>query len=155
MKRLQFLLQDNRLEELDGLVNELGLKSRTDLLNSALSLFEWAVHERQKGRIIVAYDEDADRYKEVVVDGFPPVAPHPAQPRIAARNQDFDRLLYAFILDSLGHWIKESGAGYQILNKISEANPGEQSEAVRILQEAARENRDENGMRPGGHNNER
>jgi hypothetical protein len=73
MKRLQFLVPDERAREIDDLVKRTGLPNRTDLLNNALTLLEWAVRERENGRIIGSIDEQAERYKEVELPGFPPV----------------------------------------------------------------------------------
>lgn len=73
MKRLQFLMADDLVIHLDALVDETGLKTRTQLLNSALTLFEWAVRERKNGRVIASVDEAADKYKEIDLPGLPPV----------------------------------------------------------------------------------
>jgi hypothetical protein len=41
--------------------------TKKDLLNDALTLFEWAVNERIAGRMIASVDEGQQRYKEVVM----------------------------------------------------------------------------------------
>lgn len=71
MKRLQFDFPDERVKELDALVERTGLKTRAQLINSALTLFEWAVREREAGRIIASVDEITEKYKEVEMPGFP------------------------------------------------------------------------------------
>ena len=71
MKRLQFDFPDEKVKELDDLVERTGFKTRVQLFNSALSLFEWAIREREAGRIVASVDESTDRYKEVVMPGFP------------------------------------------------------------------------------------
>ena len=71
MKRLQFDFADERVKELDDLVERTGLKTRAQFFNSALSLFEWAIREREAGRIIASVDEATDKYKEVEMPGFP------------------------------------------------------------------------------------
>lgn len=71
MKRLQILMSTERLQELDELVRQSGLKTRTDLVNSALTLFEWAFRERLAGRSIGSLDEEKDRFKEIDLPGLP------------------------------------------------------------------------------------
>jgi hypothetical protein len=70
MKRLQVLMSDERLDELDALVKLTGLKTRTELINYSLTLFEWSVKERLGGRIIASVDEQNERYKEVELPGI-------------------------------------------------------------------------------------
>jgi hypothetical protein len=74
MKRLQFDMPENKVKELDELVEQIGLKTRTQLINSALSLFKWAVRQREEGRIIASLDEVTGQYKEIEMPGFPAVA---------------------------------------------------------------------------------
>lgn len=71
MKRLQFELPEERVLELDNLAERTGLKTRVQLLNTALTLFEWAVREREAGRIIASLDEGNAKYKEIDMPGFP------------------------------------------------------------------------------------
>jgi len=71
MKRLQFELSEKRVEELDTLVEQTGSKTRVQLINAAITLFEWAVREREAGRIIASIDEKLGRYKEIEMAEFP------------------------------------------------------------------------------------
>jgi len=71
--RLQFEMTEERVKEIDDLIERLGLKTRVNLLNEALTLYEWAIRERESGRIIASVDEAEDKYKEVDMPGFPPV----------------------------------------------------------------------------------
>ena len=71
MKRLQFELPAERVKELDELLERTGLKTRVNLFNHALTLFEWAVRERESGRIIASMDEETGRYKELEMPGLP------------------------------------------------------------------------------------
>jgi hypothetical protein len=73
MKRIQFLMDDDLVRELDKLVEKNGLKTRTQLLNIALTFFEWAVRERETGNIIASVNERTERYKEIDLPGFPPL----------------------------------------------------------------------------------
>jgi hypothetical protein len=74
MKRIQIDMDDERVEELDALIEETGLKTRVNLFNEALTLYEWAIREREAGRIIASVDEIEDKYKEIEMPGFPAVA---------------------------------------------------------------------------------
>jgi hypothetical protein len=80
--RLQFELTEEKVKELDELIDHLGLKTRVNLLNEALTLYEWAIHEREAGRIIASVDEESDKYKEVELPGFPPIEYKPEEPNI-------------------------------------------------------------------------
>jgi ATP/maltotriose-dependent transcriptional regulator MalT len=84
MKRVQFELQDERAKELDQLVDKTGLKTRVRLLNEALTLYEWAINERESGRIIASVDETRDSYKEILMAGFPKIAKEPGPGDIMA-----------------------------------------------------------------------
>lgn len=71
--RLQFEVPEDQVRKIDNLVNKLGLKTRVNLFNTALTLFMWAVRERESGRIIASVDEKAGQYKELEMPGFPPI----------------------------------------------------------------------------------
>jgi hypothetical protein len=71
--RLQFEMTEERVKEIDELIDRLGLKTRVNLLNEALTFYEWAVREREAGRIIASVDEEEDKYKEVELPGFPTI----------------------------------------------------------------------------------
>jgi metal-responsive CopG/Arc/MetJ family transcriptional regulator len=63
--RIQLELPEDRVRELDELMDQTGLSTRKDLLNQALTLFKWALRERQAGRMIASVDEAQNRYKEL------------------------------------------------------------------------------------------
>ena len=67
MVRIQLELPEDRIEELNTLMSETAITTRTDLLNDALTLFQWAVRERQAGRMIASVDEGNQRYKELTM----------------------------------------------------------------------------------------
>jgi hypothetical protein len=68
--RLQFEFRPDRVQELDELVQKLGLRSRVQLLDLALAGLEWMVEERELGRVIASLNEDTGAYKELVMPGF-------------------------------------------------------------------------------------
>lgn len=65
--RIQLELPQERVRELEELMGQTGLTTKKDLLNDALTLFEWAVKERKAGRTIASVDEPHQRYKEVLM----------------------------------------------------------------------------------------
>ena len=65
--RVQYEIPENRLQELIILQEELDLTTRTDLLNTALTLLEWVVEQKRKGREIAAIDEKQDNYWVLVM----------------------------------------------------------------------------------------
>ena len=67
MTRIQLELPEERVRELEQLMTQTGTNTKKDLLNDALTLFEWAVNERIAGRTIASVDEQQHRYKEVVM----------------------------------------------------------------------------------------
>ena len=67
MKRIQFELPEEKVAELERLMDESGIKTRKDLLNNALMLLEMAIKERKEGRTLVSVDEKKNRFKEVLM----------------------------------------------------------------------------------------
>jgi hypothetical protein len=65
--RLQFEVNEDRLEKIDDLMKKLDLKRRAELFNHGLSLLNWAINEREKGRIIASMDEEKGTYKELEI----------------------------------------------------------------------------------------
>ncbi len=64
VKRVQFLMSDDKLKALDALVEKTGVGTRTDLINNALTLLGWAVKERTAERSIASVDGNGN-IKEV------------------------------------------------------------------------------------------
>lgn len=68
MPRLQIDITDTQEKDLEQQLNELkefGIGTKKDLFNNALALFEWAVRERKRNRIIASIDEGAEKFHEV------------------------------------------------------------------------------------------
>jgi hypothetical protein len=63
--RIQFDLLTERLAELDELMSFCDLKTRKDLFENAMTLFEWAVHEVRAGKEIASYDR-SEEHVEVI-----------------------------------------------------------------------------------------
>lgn len=71
-KRLVIELSEERLHEIDVLMETLELRTRAALFDNALTLLKWAIQERLNGRIIVSADEERGSYKELEMPCFPP-----------------------------------------------------------------------------------
>jgi hypothetical protein len=128
MKRIQFLMDEDLVRELDKLVEKNGLKTRTQLLNVALTLYDWAVRERESGNIIASLNERTERYKEIELPGFPP----PTLNLEAASNEE--------LVEELKSRIEKTGkdpSAPGVLERLAQmAGLSEGSEAQREYAEA-------------------
>jgi metal-responsive CopG/Arc/MetJ family transcriptional regulator len=77
MIKFQFELPEDRVKELEELMRKAKISTRKDLFNSALTLLEWAVHEKEAGRAIASIDEGQRRYKELVMPSLTVVPTRP------------------------------------------------------------------------------
>src|SRR5262245_24504391 len=65
--RIQLDFPEEKVRELDQLMQQAGINTRKDLFNNALTLLVWAVKERQKGNKIVSLDEQHGTSRELVM----------------------------------------------------------------------------------------
>ena len=65
--RVQLEFSEVKIKELESLMKELGIVTRKDLFNNALTLFIWAVDEKRGGRTIASIDNETHRYKELLM----------------------------------------------------------------------------------------
>lgn len=65
--RVQFELSEEKLRELEELMEESGIKTKKDFINNALTLLEWAIEEKKAGRMIASIDEKGEKYREVLM----------------------------------------------------------------------------------------
>ncbi len=70
MQRYQFELSKKENKVLKDLMQKAGIKTKRDLFNNALTLFEWAIQEIENGQIIVSMDEDTREYKQLIMPVF-------------------------------------------------------------------------------------
>jgi hypothetical protein len=63
LRRVQFELPAEKLEALEAMRDEMGLKSKVDLLEAALTYFLWAYRERKAGRKVVSWDGGQNVYE--------------------------------------------------------------------------------------------
>jgi hypothetical protein len=74
MVRIQLELPEDRVAELDELAARLNLRTRKDLLNTALTLLEWAAGEKSAGHKIASVDPDKQVLRELVMPGLESLA---------------------------------------------------------------------------------
>jgi hypothetical protein len=65
MYRVQFELPEAKIKDLEILMEDSGTPTKRELFNNALTLLEWAVKERKRGRVIASVDEKNERYSEL------------------------------------------------------------------------------------------
>ena len=127
MKRLQLDMQDESMKELDALVKQTGMKTRSQLFNVALSFYEWALRELSAGRIIASVDEVEQKYKEVEMPGFTQVRPR-------------GRMEAIELLDRLGLYVEtpKQQASYQALYTALSDGSGEQPHVAQAQDQEAK-----------------
>ncbi len=65
LTRFQVELPEDQLKELESLQEELGLRTKKELLNAALGLLEWHVRQRRQGRVIMSVNHTEKSYREL------------------------------------------------------------------------------------------
>ena len=71
IKKIHFELSAEKDKELHDLMNRLGITSKKDLINNALTFLQWALNEKYAGRIIASIDKENKRFKPVRLDAIP------------------------------------------------------------------------------------
>lgn len=85
--RLQVLLTQKQLRDLDDLQTRCGFSTRKEMLINALSLLDWALREKQNGACIFSINRQDKSYKELLMPFFAALresneAPHPVPERV-------------------------------------------------------------------------
>lgn len=60
-------LPDEQVAALDELMKETRIRTRKDLFNNALTLFEWAVKQKRAGRGIGSIDASKENVRELLM----------------------------------------------------------------------------------------
>ena len=63
--RIQMEVSYDTANKLEALQAAGGLDTKRELLDNALTLLQWALHQADKGRAIAAIDDDARQYVEL------------------------------------------------------------------------------------------
>lgn len=75
--RVQFDISRAQQQRLMVLMEAMGLSTRTELFNNALTVLKWAAKQRSLGRIIAAVEQDESGYHELSLPGLDAVAAQP------------------------------------------------------------------------------
>ena len=67
MIRVQLEFPEEKIAQLEELMSELGVSTKKELINNALTLLLWAVRERKADRLIASVDEVQGKYKELLL----------------------------------------------------------------------------------------
>lgn len=70
--RIQFDLNESKVRELDTLMRTIGVSTKKELFDNALTFLEWAVNEikNDPDRVIGSINEKTDSYKELQMSVF-------------------------------------------------------------------------------------
>jgi len=74
MPRLNFDVSDEQNESLRLLQKKTGLSTMKDLINNALTVFEWAVEEVEDGNEIASVNNDEEIYRVLATPSLQHVA---------------------------------------------------------------------------------
>lgn len=67
MARIQFEVPEGSVVAMDELQERLGLSTRKDLFNNAITLLDWAAEQRRVGRSIASIDKNGGVYRELIM----------------------------------------------------------------------------------------
>jgi hypothetical protein len=65
--RIQIEIDDTGSDVLDRIKQSTGVTTYKDIFNNAITLFEWAIRQREEGRVIASLDERTKKYKEMTM----------------------------------------------------------------------------------------
>jgi len=68
--RIQFEMTEEKVRDLDHLIELTSMRSRRELFDHALTLFEWAVSEILRGHFVAAVDEKGGYYQPMLMPAF-------------------------------------------------------------------------------------
>jgi len=78
MVRIQFELPEDQAAALESLMQATAVRTKKELLNNALTLFEWAVNERRQGFKVASINEEEKKIRELLMPALQAVALGPA-----------------------------------------------------------------------------
>lgn len=63
--RIQFDLSDEKVREIEELMEESGISTKKQYVEYAFTLLGWALEQARRGRLVASVDEETDRYREL------------------------------------------------------------------------------------------
>lgn len=73
--RIQYELSDKENAEIETMMKKTDIKTKRDFINNAITLFAWAIGERESGRVIGSIDEKEDKYREILMPSLAYIRP--------------------------------------------------------------------------------
>jgi hypothetical protein len=67
MVRIQIELPEDKVRALEALMAEVGVSTKKELFNNALTVLEWMVNETTEGRVIASINEQTMSYKQLAM----------------------------------------------------------------------------------------
>ena len=77
--KIQLDLDEKGAKTVERLKEQTGVKTHKDLFNNAITLLDWAINQRQKGRIVASLDEEQENYRELQMPVLEYAASHREQ----------------------------------------------------------------------------
>ncbi len=65
--RIQIEIDETGSQVLDRIKQSTGVNTYKDIFNNAITLFEWAIRQREEGRVIASLDERTKKYREMTM----------------------------------------------------------------------------------------
>lgn len=65
--RVQLDMLEEKVQEIEKIMEESGVKTKKEFFNLAISLLKWAIDQKKEGRIIASVDEKNDKYKGLML----------------------------------------------------------------------------------------
>lgn len=85
-KRFQVDLTDEQMTTLDRLAQQSGARTKRELFESALALFQWAARERSHGRNVGSFDPATETIREFDMPALAAFAGRNDPPRLSAEE---------------------------------------------------------------------
>ena len=82
--RIQIDFAEDRVRDMDSLMERCGITTRKDLFNNALSILEWAIEEQEAAKVVASVDRDGERYVILRMPALDFAAKRAAAARVAA-----------------------------------------------------------------------
>jgi hypothetical protein len=81
MVRIQLEMPDDQVADLDALMAETKIRTRKELFNNAITLFDWAVKQKKAGLLVAAINQSQGQVKELLMPSLENVgAPEEVSP---------------------------------------------------------------------------
>lgn len=67
MPKFQIEISREKNKEIQDLMTKTGISTKREYFNTALTVLNWIIHEKERFRIIASVDEENKSYKELVI----------------------------------------------------------------------------------------